>query len=681
MNYLRRNQFYLWLIVPLTLMGLYLITHARTITGYADSDELLLAGYRLALAHPPGYPWLIYLLHLVSKEAGITNYLSAGNALNSIITGINLVISWFTLKEFIYLVWPKISNKNRYISSVLTLWFWGISYSVWLHATVLEVFPLAQTGILLTFYLLFCWWHESGRKKTYLWVLTSLIGSLSFFYHPLTLLPILPLFLYCLWFKQESRQMAYRSLGITILVVIIAGWITFQGSVYLALQNNNTLWLMKNNIGNWLNFWARQTYADNGSAIETYIHDWSPIRIIHTLFLYVRLLVEDYTFLGIIFLGGGLYYGLKQNRIIISLVLLGLILSGFGLFLYLKFPLPQQVSEIEYFWGTWLRYRMNFAASITVLLLTTGFWSKIIQQIEVQTLRLQWSLLVIVLLFFGVMTGFRYSTIVTHQDNFVAVLSELIFQTLPSDAWVIIDHDWYFSWQLLQELKAIPATIQLIGARLPTTFPRQLSEEGCDYARITHGVPLAVPLAAYLIRNDQDVYLFSPDLDLVNNLGLEGNPFYGLPVGYLINVGKKLPKNTSFNYTISEQLGGMRPQLDSWWLKGTAAQLSAIHTFDAYLFSRLGDKVTAKAHESLAQNLTTLPETKHSIAEVTELGNSLWQKDNSYAAYVPVPAEEYLTQAQMAYDEGNSEKAHYFLLRSLLLNPNNPNACLKLRQF
>ena len=150
-------------LLAVLMTGLYSSTASRQLTGYADSDELIVAVHRQQLAHPPGYPLLVRMWWPISRwffGQELIVWMQQSASLN---TGINVLLV-YVLAYQVSRGFTKQTKREAIALAFLSAWAWGLMYSTWLHATVFEVFPLAQTLILLGWLCYLSWWQKRESK-------------------------------------------------------------------------------------------------------------------------------------------------------------------------------------------------------------------------------------------------------------------------------------------------------------------------------------------------------------------------------------------------------------------------------------------------------------------------------------------------------------------------------------
>ncbi len=135
-NIVNRQILILSFILFIFTFTIYFITLSPDVT-FEDSGELITAGYRLAIPHPPGYPLFLILAKLfsfipVGKIEFRINLMSSFFASLSIVS---LFITFFKIGKILNLKQPALSAAFTVILISISTTFWNI-------ATITEVYAL-----------------------------------------------------------------------------------------------------------------------------------------------------------------------------------------------------------------------------------------------------------------------------------------------------------------------------------------------------------------------------------------------------------------------------------------------------------------------------------------------------------------------------------------------------------
>ena len=135
-------------VIPLIL---YFLTACRDIY-WIDTTEFMLCGRFLYLSHPPGYPLLTLLLHVVSfvplfdmpfRMNLVSSIAAAGSCL------------------FVFLIVRRLTRDH--VAGLFASLAWGFSFEMWSQATVLEAYTLNVLLISVAVYAALNW-AENGRS-------------------------------------------------------------------------------------------------------------------------------------------------------------------------------------------------------------------------------------------------------------------------------------------------------------------------------------------------------------------------------------------------------------------------------------------------------------------------------------------------------------------------------------
>jgi hypothetical protein len=131
-------RFALVTIVGFTL--LFGMTVSKQAVYYADASDLLLASTYGGLAHPPGYPLYVGLLHTIIVAFPHISPALLGGLLAAGCMGIAMGLLVLVLTGLVY----RIQHSRIWFGSVLLLLLlWSVIPFNWTLATVPEVMPLA----------------------------------------------------------------------------------------------------------------------------------------------------------------------------------------------------------------------------------------------------------------------------------------------------------------------------------------------------------------------------------------------------------------------------------------------------------------------------------------------------------------------------------------------------------
>ncbi len=196
------------LAASLLALGLYLLTLHPGVGPSLDSMELQIAALVRGVIHPPGSP----------------QYLMLGRAAMSVLPGpnpayrLNLLSALFAAAAVgvTFLLTYRLTRGlvvSLFASLLLTL-----SPRLWYQASIAELYSLNALYVSLVLYLLVTW-HQTRHPAAY-WAATA-VYAFSFGNH-LTMILLLPVFLYAVESTDRSMLICPRNLAITIGIVLVA---------------------------------------------------------------------------------------------------------------------------------------------------------------------------------------------------------------------------------------------------------------------------------------------------------------------------------------------------------------------------------------------------------------------------------------------------------------------------
>jgi len=203
-----KNKFFSLFIFFFTF-GIYLHTLLPGV-GLGDSGELTTCAYLLSIAHAPGYP-----LYLLSSK--IFTYLPFGE----VAYRVNLASAIFGALSCSIVFFIIFFLTQHRLSSLISSFCLGFSYSFWTLSTTAEVYTLNTFLLSLLILIYLIWTHKKNINWLYLFFF---IYGLSLGNH-LTIVLFLPIFLYFIikeqpTFFQVSKFSLFFLIGLSIYLYI-----------------------------------------------------------------------------------------------------------------------------------------------------------------------------------------------------------------------------------------------------------------------------------------------------------------------------------------------------------------------------------------------------------------------------------------------------------------------------
>jgi hypothetical protein len=320
-------------VVFSVLVVVYGFTAARTITGFGDSDELIAAGFNMALPHQPGYPLLTGLVfgatHLPGLNPAWWAALLAG-MIGAAAVAIATEIFWV------------ITGKSNYIKSVTVGLLLGGSGLVWRHATHLEVF-----GLMGLFSMTLLWWVVGLRKYWFWW---GVVAGLGIGHHQLLVLTLVPQFG---WVMVQNQKRLWP----IVMGVVLGLAVTLMGIGLIGWRMHPDSWQIELSLVGIIKYFLRSDYSGYsmgaGTSLTAYFStvDWNSVW--HSWGFFGRKMWEYWSWWNLVGIAG-LVWGRKIHSsywlILTCFIASGLLLSG-----YLAVENPAIVERMyvlgQWYWG------------------------------------------------------------------------------------------------------------------------------------------------------------------------------------------------------------------------------------------------------------------------------------------------------------------------------------------
>lgn len=678
----RRLRYFLPLIIFFIFLILYGLTAARNPINYADSDDLTLAAYSGGLAHPPGYPYFIILYSTLIKLFSNIDPSAVVNLLTAVIGSMSVAAFYLALSRIINLL-VKTEHGTVFTASLIaSLWF-GSTWYIWLHSTVVEVFVF-ELGLMAIFlYSYISLFEEKKSRKLMVNSIVAVISAALVMHHHQLGIPLIIV----TWFtghyfieiKDRSKNIRIVKSSVLLFVLLFA--------VYLIpiFQTAGYSWPLVRTISGVAAFFLRLSYSAGGSQIETLTNVWSFKIVWNSLATLMSYLMSEIGIAGaVLALMGLLILRIKDLKIFLWSVFL-LIIYSLILVLYLKFPASDITSEVDYFWGTALRIRMYYGLIFIVYILI-GFGLYFLFELMRKKLSKKHKIALFIVLIW--VTSFRiwqrYQYLDISDANFSHIYARRILKSLPDNSILYVDGDVAFSLILQQEIYKIRSDV-LINPIGFSVQQSRVKKELKSYTSFNIDIHTSTSMAediSSLINKGYLVYVYNPDSELLNKLGVEGNPFYAIPYGYVIEISKETkPFSFDYDYGLSIQLIEREDAPFDWWVSGLRSHVGAIHSQLAYYYARAGITDNRNIHELIARQLITWEKSDDIISDTLNEGDRQFELYESYLGYVPLSYEQYVEEGENSYIHKEYESAAYFWERAVILDTSRPGARQKLMEL
>jgi hypothetical protein len=353
---------------------------------YGNSDEWLSVAYRLGVAHPPGYPLYILILHTF-MHAPIPGLSAAGKAhLSSVVLSVvtlmivfsalwNLYNLYTVKKRSPHSIFPNLFSERLTLALVGTLTL-GFTQIFWLYSIIAEKYSLSALFVAL--YLYFVTSILKYPRNQYIpirfWYASAVTLGLGIS-HQQALILLIPSFIYLL-----TRY--YRRFSITQMLIIAA--VAFMGFVlpFLLLFYYNSSqapasWPFTPNINGLLDFLKRndlvgylyqKEYFSSGYTANVNLN-----QAIDSLIVYLKVVFRSFAWwlipIGIF----SFYVGLTKYKKSFLVFLYAWLFLGLILAAYFQWPRD---------WGSQSLLARQYMPGLVVLpFLFYGGWLEIIRRL------------------------------------------------------------------------------------------------------------------------------------------------------------------------------------------------------------------------------------------------------------------------------------------------------------
>lgn len=665
--------FYLFVITLL----LYSVNAARLPVNYADSDDLTLAAKFSGLAHPPGYL-------LLTKIAGFIMFLlptvepaAIGHLTSSVIQSGVVVLLFFSIKLLLN-SYSKMSDGVITTTAFWTCLLWSLQPQMWTNGTIFEIFPMASLLVLgwaLSFHQLYIKNHQR------IWiVISSLFAGLAISFHQLTIVPIIIVWVWSFFHipKRAVKNQIILHISLALFIILLAG-----GTI--DSQDSNLMdysWPTGNGLLDGFRYMLRLSYTATGSQIETYVRTIDIPHSLRSLRLFLQMLMKDWGLVTSLLMVVGtikLLFHKHSHRLLIGSIVL---LTGPFLIMYLKLPLLGHVSDEELFIGTALRLRQFYLFHlISAAILSLGI-AEMYKQVLKRYSNKIWIVSLILISASALSLYLRVTPTTARDANFIHLYGQDIVTSLPPKAILIVDSDVVFTLLYQQLIHNLNPELTIIPARFPLIINSK--EAPLDYAKSDSRQDLNLSLfVASSIKKGSRIFMYAPDSKVLNILGVEGNPFYAYPHGYVLEI-TSTPHEQILTYDYGVTAGIIQDQVlrrTDYWYQGLLSHISTQHIQLMYYYARQGFIDAAQKHRDLSQILAQSEAQHTSADQVFDIATARYKSQNSYTQYKSLTGAEYWSQAETAFANGQTESGQYFASRALMMEPSNQDYLKQVESF
>jgi tetratricopeptide (TPR) repeat protein len=672
------------------ILFIYSYSTARYNTSYADSDEIITAGYHLSVAHPPGYPLSAVLTRLFILLPLGGSVAFRANLLNAVIHSLTIAFLFLSSLEII----PSFSDKKK---NHLFIAFFGsltlaFSSLFWLYSSITEVAPIGNLFTILTLLFAFRWRNQILSKKPkslHLAYLTCLFWGIGLS-HLQTLILLAPaLFLIFFLTLFETKSIKKYSIYLPFLIVVVLASFFLPNLILLFLnaRQNDTTWWFSQDFSGWFGHIMRKAYG--GYYIETE-HVTNPYfnpnrnlafylrRFTNTLPFYIKYLTQHFSVFPLFLLFLAFVDTFKTNKKTFFILLITFIIPAFLFPLYLSAP---EVSDdlINIRMQTGINQRQYLIGEtiigLIIILGLNSFIDFLSEYINQKNLKKYIVLLYLPFLIFL----FRRNFTMGVKRNFDIAYKWGIttLNQLEPDSVIICASDFScYTLLYINEVELVRPDVTVLTKN--SFYRKNFLIKNPDY--VGYYYPENPYFLASLISwnvSKRPTYITDLSNFYLDFIGLEGDPFFLIPNGYSMKIDYKMPdKIPHFDYFVSEDLLSYPTSKHNYWQLGLGDYFANHHMLVGTLYANLRMQSLAKYHYDLAVALThnQYQKPKDLLTELEYYqGNENYQlgKEGSSSGQLYVSSLAFL-------DQGLPQKAYEQMRRALYGDPLNFEIRLKL---
>lgn len=287
---------------------LFLLNLTKFIFG-GDSAEISTASLTFGIAHPPGYPFLIFLNNIfVRLFPSFVNVQQKLSLLNSFFILISAILIFNLLKKL------KVSS---FFSLITTIFFLSL-YPIWLYGLVPEVFSLAILLITLQIYSLLSLYLTKEKKYKYFFLLAL---SLSIAHHHIFVI-FIPGYIWLI-LKSKLKNFFIKNSWLEFFFILI-GPVFYLYPVVVSILKTPLDIENAQTIEGLIRLITRASYGTFKAFAGSSSNFFNRIYGVFSLFVF---LIHDFKPLGIIFIISGAIYLFNKNQILFKFLTLNLISS------------------------------------------------------------------------------------------------------------------------------------------------------------------------------------------------------------------------------------------------------------------------------------------------------------------------------------------------------------------
>ena len=615
----------IWLTgILLIIAVVYGLTAARTIVGYGDSDEIITVGYTGAVAHPPGYPWMVGLVFAVTHLLGFlppswAAHLLAGWLHLFTLAGVALA-GWLILDR----LWPatkyELAKQVAVAAGVISLAF---SALFWLYSSVIEVASLNDLLAVWTATASLVWYLQAEKGRlSWRWLMATglLVGlGLNNVQSFVLLLPVLGI----IWLHgmylihRASSRASLRHWLVGAGLPLFVGLTSFGlGLGLLWLLNSRQMdfsWYFDANWAGLRRMILRQDYAgfipEKGKTVGAYLASLGINYYVNGMLAYLGFMAQHFVYLPWLIGWIGIIKLFTRNW------RWALLASGFwwiaGLWFGGRLGLPEfdpnNLSQQMEIGISHRQYLMGY--SLWGWLMIVGYFALLLDlRRRLPRLSFRW------LVYAVILAGLSFALVWSNrlmadksQDQWLAdYLRQQLELSQPDDVLICFSDITCFGLAYLQQVEDYRTDVVVLSKN--NFYYRYFLQRHPQY----RGFPDYVDNPFYTAdlvswnRLKRRVFILEPSGYYITYLGLEGNPFYLVPRGYAFQVTDQVPPELSEqpNYQASRRLLDQPYDRRDYIQRGMRDYLTHLHLPLGVLYAKMGYNQLAKQNLELAVALS-----------------------------------------------------------------------------
>jgi tetratricopeptide (TPR) repeat protein len=686
---------FFWLLWLATFC-LYFYTAGRTATGYADSDELLTMAYSWAIPHPSGFPLLVFVTGAMMRLFYTVSPALIGNLMGSLFQSLSIAAMGSIIVILGHLIPKKYLSSSPskrpflYLSAFLGSLAISLSGMYWLYGSALEVVSLTNALISLTLLFAFIWYQRltSGLSHHSWFYLTILLSgiALSHIHTTILMYPGL-LVLLVLTFKKYPLEFQKYRHPLTLFKALLS-WIVgfiFPNLLLFFLNSRQQMysWYLRPGISGWLRLILRQDYAgyfpEEGTSRSAYLADFTHNFILGEPAL-LKYLWTYLTPIGIILAVVGIIFIFKRHRLLGWVIALCWLVAGPIFLGYMGFP-AAIAGDPEYAMSVGITYRQFLIAhwftgllSVTGLVYLCDYLSWRLPSWIVSLSKL--GLLLLVLIFYAV----TFYPLANQRHNQIAAdyAANLLVPLKPNSLLISSSDLSTFALFYAQTVNHLRPDVTVLTKNDLYTRRFLHGHQEMDPFSYTDNPFYLANLVAYNLLS-RPVYLANPTQYYIDYLGLDGNPFYLIPYGYVYEVVKTVPPslNPQYDASFSTNLLRRPTSLIDYYLHGLNGYFASLHETNGILLAKYGFSQEAKQEFQLAIGL--YPESPHAAEWLTKIDHL--SPEPEYLPGAKTDLATLLLQFDESLTAGLQADAYEIIRKATYLDPQNSEARFRLAKI